>query len=81
LTNGQLFDDMSSNWLDRQRSTIAVFTPFDPVYSNDAQLQENYMSGAILSSLDPRALVMSGKDLLADVRKQMKNDKRFGDIF
>ena len=81
LTNGQLFDDMSSNWLDRQRSTIAVFTPFDPVYSNDAQLQENYMSGAILSSLDPRALVMSSKDLLVDVRKQMKNDKRFGDVF
>lgn len=81
LTNGQLFDDMSSNWLDRQRSTIAVFTPFDPIYSNDAQLQENYMSGAILSSLDPRALVMSGKDLLVDVHKQMKNDKRFGDIF
>lgn len=80
MTNGNLTEDLLEGWYTRARSTLAVFTPFDPIYSNDEELRENYIAGAILSQIDPRALVSGGRDLY-NLVTNYKKDKQFADIF
>ena len=80
MLNGNLAEDLVEGWYTRARSTLAVFTPFDPIYSNDEELRENYIAGAILSQADPRVLISAGRDIYNSV-SNYKKDKQFGDIF
>ena len=57
-----------------------MFTPFDPVYSNDSQLKENYLAGALLSITDPTALFFTTRDVARAVTGYKKN-QRFGELF
>lgn len=80
ITNGNLIEDIADSWLTRNRSTLAVYTPFDPIYSNDEELKENYISGQLLSLLDPRSAAFTVRDAL-NARDNYKVNKQFGDIF
>lgn len=80
ITNGNLVEDLADSWLVRNRSTLAMFTPFDPVYSSDDEFRENYLSGMLLSTLDPTALTFTTRDIINATTGYKKN-KRFGEIF
>lgn len=80
ITNGNLIEDIADSWATRARSTLAVFTPFDPVYSNDSQLKENYLAGSLLSITDPTALFFTARDVYRTTAGYKKN-QRFGELF
>lgn len=80
ITNGNLVEDIADSWATRARSTLAMFTPFDPVYSNDSQLKENYLAGALLSITDPTALFFTTRDV-ARAATGYKKNQRFGELF
>lgn len=80
ITNGNLIEDIADSWATRARSTLAMFTPFDPVYSNDSQLKENYLAGSLLSITDPTALFFTIRDVARVVTGYKKN-QRFGELF
>lgn len=79
LTSGNIATDIMSNFGDRLRSTVAVFTPFDPIYSNDAELSENYISGMALSVLSPQSVIANVKNY-AMLPDQIKQTKAYANI-
>ena len=79
LTSGQLAEDVFSNFYDRGKS-LAAIVGLDPEYSDDQELVESMLTGALLPLTSPQGLVQTGLSVL-EVSRQLRNSKKFGNYF
>lgn len=78
--SGDVFGDVAENVYRRGRSTVAAFTPFDPEYSDDRQLQEEFLVGMLLPFTSPQAMLGN----IASIREAtdvIRNTKKFSELY
>lgn len=80
LTSGDAFVDVAENIYRRGRATAAAFTPFDPEYSDDAQLREEFFVGMLLPFTSPQG-VLGNVASIRDAHKVISNTKKFADYY
>lgn len=80
LLSGDAFADVAKNVYRRARSTVAAFTPFDPEYSDDKQLMEEFFVGMLLPFTSPQAM-LGNIASIRDAHKAITNTKKFSEAY